>query len=61
MENQILKKKIKSKYIIRNIFNYIKDTYFQLKLINYSKYYQKNLDIQLINYKEKYIKKLDLI
>ena len=58
MENQILKKKIKSKYIIRNIFNYIKDTYFQLKLINYSKYYLKTLDIQLINYKEKYIEKI---
>ena len=57
MENQILNK-IKSSYIIKNLFNYIKDTNFQLQLFIYSKFYQIKLDINPIIYKEKYIDKI---
>ena len=57
MENQTLINIIKSTYIIKNIFNYIQDTNFQLKLFIYSKFYQNKLDIRLI-YKEKYINKI---
>ena len=48
--------KIKSNYIIFNIFSYIKYETL-LKLIKYSKYVQKKLDINILNYKEKYLKK----
>ena len=58
MENQGILYKIKSKYIINNIFNYIRDTNIQLKLFNHSKYFQNKLNIKLINYKELYLKKI---
>ena len=58
MENEGIIYKIKSKYIMENIFNYIKDNNFQLKLFIYSKYYQNKLSIRLINYKEKYVNKI---
>ena len=51
--------KIKSSYIIKHIFNYIKDNNFQLKLFIYSKFYQNKLDLRLI-YKEKYIDKIGI-
>ena len=57
MENQDLINKIKSSYIIKNIFNYIKDNNFQLKLFIHSKLFQNKLDLTLI-YKEKYIDKI---
>ena len=57
MENQYLINKIKSSYIIKYIFNYIKDNNFQLKLFFYSKLFQNKLDLTLI-YKEKYIDKI---
>ena len=57
MENQYLINKIKSSYIIKNIFNYIQDTNFKLKLFIYSIFYQNELDLRLI-YKEKYIDKI---
>ena len=52
MENSSLNK-IKSKYIIKNIFDI---TYDNLKyiLFNHSKHFQELLDIKLIDYKEKY-------
>ena len=55
MENPFLIKKIKSSYILKNIFNYIKDVNFKMKLFFYCKLFQKELDIKLIDYKEKYI------
>ena len=55
MENPFLIKKIQSSYILKNIFNYIKDTNLKMKLFFYSKLFQKILDIKLIDYKEKYI------
>ena len=55
IKNRILER-ISSKFIIQTIFNYIEDTKFKLKLINYSKSFQKKLDINLINYMEEHIK-----
>ena len=57
MKNRSLINKIKSSYIIKNIFNYIPDPNLQLKLFIYSKYFQKLLNLSLI-YKEKYINKI---
>ena len=57
MENQILMNKIKSTYILRNIFKYITDTNFPLKLFIYSTCFQNKIDIKLM-YKEKYIDKI---
>ena len=54
MEDQNLIKKIKSTYILKNIFNYIKDNNFKLKLFIHSKLFQNKLDLTII-YKEKYI------
>ena len=57
MENQYLIKKIQSSYIIKNIFNYIKDKNFILKIFIHSKLFQKKLELTII-YKEKYIDKI---
>ena len=57
MEDQGLINKIKSSYIIKNIFNYIKVNNFQLKLFIYSQLCQNKLDLTLI-YKENYINKI---
>ena len=57
MENTKKKRileKIKSKEILKTIFNYIKNNY-NYKLFTYSKYFQKKLDINLVDYQEKYI------
>jgi len=56
-KNNSLISKISSKYTINIINSYIKDKSYLLKLIKYSKYIQKHLDINLINYQEKYINK----
>ena len=58
MENKRIIYKIKSKYIIQNIFNYIKDSSIQLKLFIYSKYFQNKLNIRYSNYIEKYLEKI---
>ena len=58
MENQGIINKIKSIYIIKNIFNYIKDSNLHLKVFIYSKYFQNKLNINLINYKEQYLEKI---
>ena len=58
MENQGIINKIQSIYIIKNIFNYIKDSNLQLKLFIYSKSFQNKLNIKYI-YKENYLKKIE--
>jgi len=58
MENQNLINEIKSTYILKNIFNYIKDNNFQLKLFAYSNYFQNKFDLKLV-YKEKFIDKIE--
>ena len=59
MENQRIFNKIKSLYIIKDIFNYIQDRNFSMKLFVYSKSIQNRLGIKLIDYKEKYVEKLE--
>ena len=58
MENQGIINKIKSVYIIQNIFNYIKDNKIQFKLFRHSKYFQKKLNINFLDCKEKYLKNI---
>ena len=58
MDNQGIINKIKSVYIIKNIFNFIKDSNFQLKLFKYSKFFQNKLNIKLVDYKGQYLEKL---
>ena len=55
-DNKILEN-IKSKYVIQNIFNYIKNSNFKFKLVNYNKYFQNKLDLTLFDYQEKYFRK----
>ena len=57
MENQGIIYKIKSYYIIKNIFNCIKDRNLQLKLFIHSNYFQTKLNIKLV-YKQKYLNKI---
>ena len=55
MQNTIiLFENIKSQYIVDNIFNYIRDINFKLKLIKYSNKYHKILNVKLNDYKECY-------
>ena len=41
--------KIKSKYILKHILNYIEGKNFQLKLFFHSKYFQTKLEINLLS------------
>ena len=59
MENQIISVQVKSKYILKDIFKYIKDKTVELKLFAYSKYYQKRLEINIANYCKIYLDRLD--
>ena len=58
MDTQDLINNIKSTYIAENIFDYINDKNFNIKLFFYSKKYQKKFDIKLIELKEKYLSKI---
>ena len=58
MENEEIINKIKSKFILNYIFDYIKDVNFKLKLFIYSKSNQNKLDLNLIIYKELFFKKI---
>ena len=49
--------KIKSKHILNQIFDFIKDDNFKLKFLKYSKYFQKIFDINIFNYQNAYFKK----
>ena len=57
MENIHFILNINSIYILKNIFNYIKDNNFQLKLFKYSKHFQNKLNLKVF-YQEKYLKKI---
>lgn len=59
MEKLILQN-VNSIYTFRQIFDYIKDNNFNLKLFSYSKEFQKKLDIKLDDYIEKYINKFKI-
>ena len=56
MEEELIKK-IKSKFILNHLFNYIKGNNFKLKLFIYSKSIQNKLDLNII-YIELYLKKI---
>ena len=47
--------KIKSKYILETIFDYIKEDNFKYKLLIYSKLFQKKLELKLVDYQERYV------
>ena len=49
--------KIKSKHILSQIFDFIKDDNFKLNFLKYSKYFQKIFDINIFNYQNAYFKK----
>ena len=51
--------KIASKFALRNIFEYIKNDNFKLKLVVHSKELQKKLDITLFDYQDKYFQNID--
>ena len=52
--------KITSKYIIRTIFDYIKDKNFSYKLFFYSKSFQQKINIELYDYQILYLIKNDI-
>lgn len=52
-----LLKHIKSKFLLKNIFDFIKENTYYFKIFTYSKYFQGILDIKLIDYKEQYFNK----
>lgn len=52
-----LLKHIKSKFLLKNIFDFIKENTYNFKIFTYSKYFQGILDIKLIDYKEQYFNK----
>ena len=56
MEKESILERIKSKYILENIFDYVKDENFKLKLFAYSKKLQKKFDLKLLDYKNIYLK-----
>ena len=56
MEKESILEKIKSKYILENIFDYVKGENFKLKLFAYSKKLQKKFDLKLLDYKNIYLK-----
>ena len=57
MENKKISK-IKSKYILMRIYNFIQDKKFPHKLLFYSKKYQNRIDINYSYCYEKYLKEL---
>ena len=59
MENERLIYKIKSKYILMHLLNYIPDKNIQFKLFIHSKLYQNKLNINLVYYKQNYLKRIE--
>jgi hypothetical protein len=49
---------IKSNYVLKSIFDYIKDKNFALKLFAYSKLFQNKLNLDSVKYKEAYLDKI---
>ena len=52
MENSIFEK-IKSIYIQKILFDFIKNENFKFKLFLYSKYFQKKFELERVDFKEK--------
>jgi len=49
-----------SKYILKNIFSYIKDPNYKYKLFIYSKSFQKKIDVELVDYERSYLEKSNI-
>ena len=60
MNEQSLLGKIQSKYILKEIFNYIEMVNFKFKLFVHSNFFQKQLDLKLIDYQEAIINQLEM-
>ena len=56
MDKNLLKN-IKSKFLLKNIFDFIKENTYKYKIFTYSKYFQGILDIKIFDYKEQYFNK----
>ena len=56
METNIKLEKIKSKYVIEEIFKYIENNNFIYKFFSHSKLFQSRLSLELYDYQERYIK-----
>ena len=52
--------KIKSKYNLSNIFDYVKDDNFKYKLFKYSKLFQEKLELNLTKYRVKYLERFKI-
>ena len=60
MENKSLLETIKSKYIFEQIFGFIKDKNFKLKLFIHSKLFQKKLELEFSDYTNAYLSKFKI-
>ena len=60
MESKRKLERIRCVFLVKEIFNYIKDKNYKFKLFKYSKSFQKKFDIDLIDYQEQYINKLGI-
>ena len=60
MENKSLLETIKSKYIFEQIFGFIKDKNFKLKLFIHSKIFQKKLELEFTDYTNAYLSKFKI-
>ena len=58
MNSNRLLQKISSKYIFQIIFHYIEDNIIPMKIIFYSKYFQKKLDLSIFDYQKIYFKNI---
>lgn len=52
-----LLKQIKSKTILKNLFNFISNDDIKMNLFKYSNYFQKTFELDLYDYQDKYFKK----
>ena len=60
MESKRKLERIRCVFLVKEIFNYIKDKNYKFKLFKYSKLFQKKIGIDLIDYQEKYIIQLGI-
>ena len=60
MEKLSLLERIKSAYILNDIFSYIMNDNFKFKLFFHSKFYQKKLGLQLYEYQERFINQFNM-
>lgn len=59
MKNAHMINEIKSKYILEQIFEYIKDDKFKMKLFCYSKLFQSKLNLSIVDYQIAFLNKIN--